>query len=69
MTEPLPESSGVPASGYRLPPEVVARIRATAPPARGTRRRRTAMVPTICIFGSGARLGEADGTDGDRPAC
>jgi hypothetical protein len=67
VTEPLPEPSDVPASGYRLPQEVVARIRATAPPARGTRRRRTVMVPAICIFGSGARLGDAGGSGGDRP--
>ena len=67
MTEPLPESSDVPVSRYRLPPEVIARIRATAPPNRGTRRRRTAMVPSICIFGSGARLGDSGGPGGDHP--
>jgi hypothetical protein len=63
MTDPPPDHP------YRLPPEVTTRIRATARPARGSRRRLSVSVPAICIFGSGAALGDDRTTpDGDRPA-
>ena len=66
MTDPLP---GFP---YRLPPEVTARIRAAARPARparGGRRRRAVRVPATCIFGSGATSGDDQPSpDEDYPA-
>jgi hypothetical protein len=63
MTDPLPDFP------YRLPPEVTARIRAAARPARGGRRRRAVRVPATCIFGSGATFGDDQTSpDEDYPA-
>jgi hypothetical protein len=50
---------------HRLPSAVAGRIRATA---GRRRRRRTAVVPVICIFGRGAFLDGDTWRDGDGPA-
>ena len=61
MTDPSPELPPIPPFTRRLPPAVSSRIRATATRAR---RRPTAAVPVICIFGVGALLDdEQDGLD------
>ena len=60
MTDPLPD---LPPFPHRLPPAVARRIRATA----RRPRRRTAVVPVICIFGAGAFLDDDTWRDGDRP--
>jgi hypothetical protein len=62
MTDPSPELPPIPPFTRRLPRTVSGRIRATATRAR---RRPTAAVPVICIFGAGALLG--DDQQPDRP--
>jgi hypothetical protein len=65
VTDPLPEQPPTPHFRYRLPRTVAGRIRATA---RQAQRRRTVVVPAVCIFGRGAFLDDDPWRDGDRRA-